>query len=226
MLRRLIFPLLLGITGTAILLWLGTWQVQRLSWKAGVLEDLQARISAPAVDLPEIPSKADHQYLSVETIGEVGTKEVLVLASTKEVGAIYRVIVPFRTMDGRRILVDRGYVLDELKDSPRPIGVGTIAGNLVWPDEVDSYTPEPDLNAGIWFARDLPKLAEHLNTEPVLLVVRKTTLTGSALTPLPVDTAGIPNKHLEYAVTWYGLALVWVLMTGLMIWRQTRKHEG
>ncbi len=226
MLRRLIFPLLLGITGTAVLLWLGTWQVQRLAWKADVLEDLQTRIAAAPLGLPETPTKTDHQYLSVEVTGEVGNKEVLVLASTKKVGAMYRIIVPFRTEDGRRILVDRGFVLDELKDSPRPIGVGTLTGNLMWPDEVDSFTPEPDQKTGIWFARDLPRLAEHLNTEPVMLVVRKTSLTGSSLTPLPVDTAGIPNKHLEYAVTWYGLALVWVLMSGLLIWRQTRKSEG
>ena len=82
------------------------------------------------------------------------------------------------------------------------------------------------MNANIWFARDLEKLAAHLNTEPVLLVVRESSQPKNGITPLPVDISGIPNDHFEYVITWFGLALVWVMMSGLLIWRQTRKSEG
>ncbi|MDG2340249.1 MAG: SURF1 family protein [Paracoccaceae bacterium] len=224
--RRIIFPLLLCIVGAGILLKLGFWQVDRHEWKKGVLAEIGGQITAQQVALPDAPTESQHQYLSVKVIGEIGSAEVTVLASTKQVGAIYRIIAPFRTDDGRMILVDRGFVLDELRDNPRPIGVATLTGNLLWPDEIDKYTPAPDLKAGIWFARDLEKLAIQLNTDPVLLVVRQSSQVGSGITPLPVDITGIPNNHFEYVITWFGLALVWVLMSGLLIWRQTRKSEG
>lgn len=226
MLQRLIFPLAVGFFGAAILFWLGTWQVERLAWKKDILAAIETRMSSEPVLLPAEPKFADHQYLAVEVSGEYGTTEVPILASTKQVGAIFRIVAPFRTTDGRHILVDRGYVLDELKDSPRAIGAATLTGNLLWPDEIDKYTPKPDLKANIWFARDIPALAEHLNTEPVLLVVRNSSQTDNGLTPLPVDTSGIPNDHFEYAVTWYGLCIVWLMMSGLLVWRQIRKNES
>ncbi len=226
MLQRLIFPLAIGFFGAAILFWLGSWQVERLTWKKGILAEIELRMESAAVPLPAEPNSDEHQYMAVEVTGEYGTSEVPVLASTKQVGAIFRIIAPFRTSDGRLILVDRGFVLDELKNSPRAIGVATLSGNLLWPDEIDGYTPDPDLDANVWFARDLPLLAEHLKTEPVLLVVRETSQTDNGLTPLPVDTSGIPNDHFEYAVTWYGLCIVWLMMSGLLVWRQIRKNES
>lgn len=223
---RLIFPVVLGLLGAAVLLRLGFWQLDRMDWKEGVLAEIDARIVAEPVSIPASPNVEDHRFLPVKVTGEYGPQDITVLASTKQVGAIYRIIAPFRLDDGRMILVDRGFVLDELRDAPRPIGYATITGNLHWPDEIDSYTPVPDLAAGIWFARDIPKMAEALNTEPVLLVVRTSTQSGSGIMPLPVTSAGIPNDHFEYAVTWFGLCIVWLAMAGLLVWRQLHKHEG
>ncbi|MDP7149543.1 MAG: SURF1 family protein [Paracoccaceae bacterium] len=223
---RLIFPSVVGFFGAAILFWLGSWQMDRLEWKERVIADIEARVDAAPVGIPDAPQVDNDRYLPVEVSGTFLENEITVLASTKQVGAMYRIIAPFRTDGGRMIMIDRGFVLDELRDRPRPKGAATLVGNLYWPDEVDSFTPEPDLDAGIWFARDIPNMARALGTEPVLLVVRRTSQSGNGITPLPVDTSLIPNKHFEYAVTWYGLGIVWLAMSGLMIWRQLRKDEG
>jgi surfeit locus 1 family protein len=69
-------------------------------------------------------------------------------------------------------------------------------------------------------------MADHLGTAPVLVVARSTSLPDSALAPLPVDTSGIPNDHLGYAVTWFGLAIVWVMMTGFFLWRIRKPAKG
>ncbi|MEM1302516.1 MAG: SURF1 family cytochrome oxidase biogenesis protein, partial [Pseudomonadota bacterium] len=70
---------------------------------------------------------------------------------------------------------------------------------------------------------DVPTLAAHLNTEPLLIIAREVSPVDPLLTPLPVDTSGIPNDHLGYAVTWFGLAAVWVGMTLLFLYRGRRK---
>ncbi len=221
---RLILPLFFGILGTVVLVSLGTWQVQRMAWKEGVLADINSRIAAEAVALPEAPDAEGDRYLPVQATGAYTGEELHVLASTKSVGAVYRIVSRFETLDGRAVMVDRGWIKTEAKDADRGTGRATVVGNLHWPDERDSFTPENDVEGNIWFARDIAQMAEVLEAEPVLIVVREASENDGGVTPLPVDTAGIPNDHLGYVVTWYGLAIVWVAMT-LYYLRRMRKTK-
>jgi len=68
-------------------------------------------------------------------------------------------------------------------------------------------------------------LADHLDTEPVLVIARTVTPAVAAVTPLPVTTEGIPNDHLNYAVTWFLLALVWLGMTLFLLWRIRHRSD-
>ena len=97
----------------------------------------------------------------------------------------------------------------------------TVTGNLQWPRETDSYTPAPDIRGNTWFARDVPAMAAELGTQPILIVARSQT--DPAVTPMPVDTVGIPNDHLNYAITWFSLALIWAAMTAYFLWRTRAK---
>jgi surfeit locus 1 family protein len=224
-LARLILPLIFGLLGTAVLVGLGLWQVQRLDWKEAILADIEARIVAAPVALPVAPDAQMDRYLPVSVTGMLQEPAIRVLVSQKQVGAGYRIIRPLE-VDGRRVMVDLGFLPVQAPQPEAGTEAVTVLGNLHWPDEVDSYTPEPDLGADIWFARDLPRMAAYLEAEPVLVVARRTDLPDSALQPLPVDTSGIPNDHLGYAVTWFGLAIVWVVMTGFLLWRMRKPVKG
>jgi surfeit locus 1 family protein len=221
--RRILFLLIFGLAGLGVLLSLGIWQTQRLAWKQELLAEIESRISADPIALPRHVSEDTDKYLPVTVSGEMEPGEIHVLVSVKQVGAGYRIIQSFSTED-RTILVDRGFVPTTAKQAPRLTGPMEITGNLHWPDEVDSYTPEPDIDDNIWFARDVPNLAAALGAEPVLLIARSQT--DPNVTPLPVDTAGIPNDHLQYAITWFGLALVWAVMTGYFLWRNRAPSES
>lgn len=220
---RLIGAMVLGVAGCAVLLGLGVWQVQRLAWKEGVLAAIEARIGAAPVAIPSAPDPATDRYLAVTAEGTFLPEEIHVLASRKHGGAGYRLISVFATADGRRILADRGFMPLEDKDTPRPATPATIIGNLHWPEEVDRFTPAPDADRGIWFARDVPAMAAALGTEPVLVVVSGTSEAAAPAEVFPVDPASIPNDHLGYAVTWFGLAAVWAGMTLLLVWRIRRR---
>ncbi len=222
---RIVFLIGIGLGGAAILISLGVWQVQRLNWKQAILADITSRISAEPVDLPAQADPVADKYLPVAVTGTYDGQAIYVLVSQKQIGAGYRVISPMVTEAGRRVLVDRGFVRDEDRGAvTRPDRPVTVTGNLHWPQEIDGFTPEPDLEANIWFARDLPAMAQTLNTEPLLVVARETSLPDGPVTPLPVDTEGIPNNHLQYAITWFSLALIWVGMTFVFALRGSRRR--
>jgi surfeit locus 1 family protein len=222
---RLILPLIFGLLGAAVLVGLGVWQMQRLDWKEAILADIDARITAAPVALPAAPDAQADRYLPVTLTGQLQDPAIRVLVSQKQVGAGYRIIRPVQ-LGERRIMVDLGFLPIQSPTPTAPADPVTVTGNLHWPDEIDSYTPAPDLGADIWFARDLPLMADHLGAEPILIVARATSLPDSPLTPLPLDTSGIPNDHLGYAVTWFGLAIVWVVMTGFFLWRIRKPAKG
>lgn len=220
--RQIVFLVVFGIAGCAVLIGLGNWQVQRLAWKQDVLAQIETRIAAPPEPLPTTFNPDADRYRPVTLTGEFLAGELLVLVSRKRVGAGYLVISPFETDDGRRVLVDRGFIRTEDRTTPRSIGPAEVTGNLHWPRETDGFTPDPD--GETWFARDVPLMARDLDTEEVLIVAASQTDPG--VTPLRVDTTGIPNDHLGYAVTWYSLAFIWALMTGFFLWRSRAKTKG
>lgn len=221
--RRYLFPVLLGLTGCAILLSLGFWQLRRLDWKETMLAQIQSRIDAPPQPLPAAPDPS-MKYRPVSVSGTTTGDEVLVLSGTRDLGGGYQVVSGFVTDDGRRIMVDRGFVAQDARHSPRPPVHLTVAGNLHWPQEKAGSTPEPNLSENIWFARDVPAMAAHLGTLPVLVVAARVGGDAQGVMPIPVAITGIPNNHLEYAVTWFMLAAVWGGMTIGLIWRIRQRH--
>lgn len=225
--RRLAFLLIFGLGGAAILVSLGVWQVQRLAWKQAIIADIDTRIAADPVPLPQTPDPVQDAYLPVEVTGVMGSDYVQVLVSKKGAGAGYRIIRPM-TRKADRILIDMGFVTvadagDLRFEEGPPL---TIIGNLQWPQETDGFTPEPDLDNNIWFARDVEKMAVALNTRPVLVVRRDAPEIGGPLSPLPVDTAAIPNDHLQYAITWFSLAAIWSSMTFFFLRRRPGANKS
>ena len=143
MTKRMIIPLIFGLAGCAILISLGVWQVQRLAWKEGILAEIAQEIAADPVPLPASFQPDEDRYLPVSLKGSYPGDEIHVLFSIKNVGPGYRVIAPFETSDGRRILVDRGFAFISEKNIDRAAEGVSLVGNLHWPDETDSFTGKP-----------------------------------------------------------------------------------
>ncbi|WP_299679745.1 SURF1 family protein [uncultured Roseobacter sp.] len=222
---RLWFGVIVGVIGVGILLSLGLWQVQRLAWKEDLLARIEREISADPVPLRATLEPELRRYSPVTVSGtfDVDAEPIRILASRKTVGAVYRIIRPFQAEGYGRILVDTGWIVDDagMPSAPADEQI-TLVGNLDTPIEADGFTPAPDLEGNIWFARDVPEMARALSTEPVLVVLRDAPETDLGVTPWPVDTAGIPNDHLQYAITWFSLALIWGAMTVYFLLRTRR----
>ena len=223
--NRALFFILIGLGGAAILISLGIWQTQRLAWKQAVIADINARIVAVPVALPQTPNPETDAYLPVTVTGTLGDQVLRVLVSQKDIGPGYRIISAI-DVNGSTVMVDRGFV---------PVGEGTqatlntpvtVIGNLQWPNETDSFTPTPDIENNIWFARDVDAMAAALNADPILIVAREVSFDDGDVTPFPVDTARIPNDHLQYAITWFSLAAIWLAMSTYFLRRRALHIES
>lgn len=223
--RRLWFFLTVGVIGTGILVSLGVWQVQRLAWKQDLLTRIEAEIAADPVPLETALDPQFRRYAPVTLTGAFGEGYIRMLASRRSIGPVYRIIRPFTPEGAEPVLVDTGWSPVSQPVQGAPQVRLTLTGNLDAPIEADGMTPPPDLTENTWFARDVPAMAEALDTRPVLVVLRDAPQTDLGVTPWPVDTAGIPNDHLQYAITWFSLATIWLAMTTYFVRRSARAPD-
>lgn len=221
--RGILATAIFALIGLAILINLGVWQLRRLPVKQAEIARIEAMIHDAPVALPLSPDPIDDEYQPVLLAGEILDGEIHVLVSTRDYGAGFRIITPFKTDTGRVVMLDRGYVRTQDKTTPRQIGPMQIIGNLHWPEERTGSIPDDDPDKNFWYARDVAKMAAHLGTEEILVVAREGT--SPDIQPLPVDSKNIPNSHLSYAIQWFLFALVWFGMTSALLWRMRAKPD-
>lgn len=220
---RLISALLLGLSGVVFLCGLGTWQVSRMYEKRAQLDEITAGISVPAEPIPVTYDRDKDRYRPVTAEGRFTGERLYVLSGQAMVGAGVQVISVLEMPNGRRILVDRGFLQDDDKHKVLTVTEVKVTGNLMWPRDSNQYTPPPDAKTGLWFARDADAMGALLHTEAVMIVAREPT--GDGIEAMPVDTSSIPNDHWGYAITWFSLAFVWAVMTAGLVWRIRRQQN-
>ena len=220
--RGVVAAVVFGVVGTAVLIGLGAWQLKRLAWKEQQIAKLEQRLSQTPVALPEQPDAQRDKFLRVALTGSIDGRELHVLTSQMPWGAGFRVIVPVTDASGRTVLVDLGYVPEAAKDpASRPATTVDAVGALYWPNETDGFTPQPDRAANIWFARDLDAMAGALGTEPLLIIAERHGI-GDWPKPLRLGV-NLPNDHLQYAITWFTLALIWAVMSTMLVRRENKR---
>lgn len=224
------FPLGLTIAvaiAFAILVGLGTWQVQRLHWKEGVLARVAALEAAPARPIETVLERAAAGDLTRVKAVCPG----LAKAPFLEVYAIHdgqagsRLVSACHLADGTSILVDRGFVADTISARPPtdPADMTPVAvtGVLRTPDRANLFSPVN--TPARWYVRDVAAMAAALKApRPAPLFLFAETATNpewKALTPTPIPV-DIPNSHFAYALTWYGLAAALLGVYAAMLFRK------
>ena len=215
-LRLLLWPGLMATTMLAVLLGLGTWQVQRLHWKRGVLAQIAHAEAAPAVPMPTDPAP----YMKVQVTGRLRGElsatygaEVRDTSSGPRLGT--QLIVPLELEEGDAVLVDRGWVPEQ-----RPRAIALPDGDVT----VVGYV-RPGDTPGLFSAPDSPATRQFYTLDPVAIgaalgLPRVSAFILVAMGPAPAERypdparhlPQPPNNHLSYAITWYGLAAALVVI--------------
>ena len=222
--RKWLFVVLVAIPGLLVLVSLGVWQTKRLSWKEALLENISYNLSVEPSLLPERLKKTEHNYKMVMVEGSLEPRFIFVLTPIKGTGAGFRVISPLKLKDGSKILIDRGVIKEEEKARlETPTQHRFVIGYLFWPNETDYFTPEPNIKRNMWFSRDLEKMANFLETQQILVVSTENRLDPSIKMQDP--TKDIPNNHLQYAITWFMMAILWFGMSVYFVYKMTGRKK-
>ncbi len=241
-----VWPVLVATAlGLALLIGLGTWQMQRRAWKEGLIEQITARTTQTPVDLAEAERRwaagEDIEYLRVGVAGRYIEGRDNYYFTTGPGGPGYQVYAPLRSQTGRTLLVNRGYIpeamLPKAADAtlPRPSGNVAITGLVRASEEAGLFDgePPPEGRNGPWLFRSLSGMASvaHIPdvVSPKLMVPFFLDIERDAANPDAYPRGGttrltLPNRHLEYALTWYGLAATLAVVTGFFL--ASRRRGG
>lgn len=213
-----LWPTLLTLPALAVLLGLGVWQLQRLEWKEDLIARTQARLAETPAALPEDLSDPESlAYTPVVVEGRYLHGRELYFGSRVRDGVVgYHVVTPFELVDGRQLLINRGWVPPDHRDpEARPGGLPEgrvrIEGVLReggWPG-FPGFAPANDSEGNLWLWPDLPAMAETAGLARPVTTVYLDSAAGQHPGAYPIGgqtRLTFKNDHLQYALTWFGLA--------------------
>jgi surfeit locus 1 family protein len=221
--RPKFWPTVVAAPIVLLCLGLGSWQIQRLFWKEGLIAARAAAVAAPSVPAPQDAAAArGMEFHRVSDEGVFLNDKEIFLGATSEGGQNgYQVLTPLRELDGRVVFVNRGFIPSELKDRTRrmagePSGAVRIGGLLRLPPDgrPNWFLPDnrPDLN--YWFWVDLPAMAaaDKLDKFAPFYIDADATPNPGDWPRGGVTRLALPNDHLQYAITWFSLAVAMIVI--------------
>ena len=187
---------------------MGTWQLYRLQWKLELISEITFGLESSPI---EYSNSIKRNYQRVTAKGKFDYDNQIYLYSLNDRGKPgYDVVTPFRTNKNENVLINRGWIIKELKDSPsinlKPKSEKEIIGLLREIYKPSIFKPDNDLKNNIWFSLNLEDLkkatGEQFNKFVIFLE------DNQVESPLPKKISiDVPNNHLKYAITWYAISI-------------------
>jgi surfeit locus 1 family protein len=235
-----IWPIVLWAgLGIAVLIGLGTWQLFRLAEKQALLADIAQRTAAPPISLNDVLARrdkgADIEFVAVKTKGTFDHRSERHKLATFEGSPGWQIITPFTSEEGIVALVDRGIASDDLRDTgKRPENASPVELTAVvraHDNERGFFDPENDVDGNVWYWWDVPAMLSSVSIATEMKVAPFVLQALPSDDPKKFPRASNPevqlrNNHLQYAITWFSLAIVLLVIAGLFIRKLVRGSDA
>jgi cytochrome oxidase assembly protein ShyY1 len=231
----IVIPVILTAAMVAVTLSLGVWQIQRGAAKKALIAALDERLATAPVALPLhsqwsslTPERDEFRRVTFQAAFDANTANVFASGSalrSDTTGTGVWVFAPVKT-DGGIVVVNRGYVPDADKDRfealPAPTQPTTLTGYLRFPEKPGVITPRADQTKRLWFIRDTDDMGRALNWGRVapFYIDLESPIPQSGLPKPGVLTPKLRDEHLQYAMTWFGLA--GAISIAFLVWLRSR----
>jgi surfeit locus 1 family protein len=191
-----------------IVLSLGTWQVFRLNSKSQLISDLENNLKRNSIDFNV---DIDKEYTKV-LLKKKNLKSKIFLYHLNKGEIGFKVIVPYEVNSSLLVLVDKGWI--------RKDKINSIKNSLLNDDIIEGYTkkirekklftPKNNIKEDFLYSVEIDNLKKSLNKNIYPLLIIQTSKTKKDIVPNDYHI-GLSNNHLQYAITWYGLALFTII---------------
>ncbi len=235
---------IIALVMVAVLTSLGIWQLQRRGEKHALIAALSERLATAPVALPaktawdSLSASRDEFRRVTFTATYARLPDAMVYSSGSAVrsdvsGPGTWAFLPATLASGERIVVNAGFVANTLQDRAQqdralaPLLTGTpvmMAGYLRFPEKPGSLTPAPSVDKRLWFTRDTPAMAQSFgwgDVAPFYIDLEAPVPANGIPKPGPLDVR-LKDDHLQYAITWFGLALT--VLGGFIVWVMQRRR--
>ena len=187
---------------------MGTWQVYRLYLKKNLISDLEKNLKTSSINFNVDIDKEYTKVLFKKK--DLNTKIFLYHLNKGEIG--FKVIVPYEINSSLLVLVDKGWI--------RKDKINLIKNTLFNDDIIEGYTkkireknlftPNNNIKEDFLYSVEIDNLKKSLNKNIYPLLIIQTSKTNKDIIPNDYEVR-LPNNHLQYAITWYGLALFTII---------------
>jgi cytochrome oxidase assembly protein ShyY1 len=219
----------------AVLVGLGKWQLDRKVWKETLIATLTERLAVPPSALPSRErwnslDQAADEYRRVRFTAELPAGEAALVFTSGSAfrpdvsGPGYWIFAPARLSDGGVVVVNRGFVPEGEQNKATSLDEGgraslDMVGTMRWPEQSAWFMPAADPAHNMWFVRDPIAIARAKNwgeVAPFFVEVESPVPAGGLPIPGPLKV-NLPDDHLQYAITWFGLATVVAISFGFWL---------
>ncbi len=219
-LKPSLWPTLFSLPVLVVALGLGFWQMERREWKRDILDRIAKNQAAAPMSLDELlkgnPLRFEYGRVKLASTF-LNDKEFFLAARSRKNDVGVQVVTPLRTDDGKVVLFDRGWLPSDKKDPARR-AAGQIAGRTELTgivrrnQERRQFAPENAPDRNIWFHVDAPLMRRMAGAPADAALDRFFLEADSTPNPGGLPLGGqtrldIPNDHLQYAITWFLIAL-------------------
>jgi len=219
-LRPLLWPTRMMLPIFVFALSLGVWQMERRAWKRDILDRIATNQAAPPVPLDTLlkgdPLRGEYRRVTVSG-AFLHDKEFFLAARSLKNKVGMQVVTPLRTDSGAIVLFDRGWIPSEQKDPAKRVqgqlpGKVELTGIVRRSQEKRQFAPDNDPPKNFWFHVDVPLMRRMAGGVPDPVLDTFFLEADARPNPGGVPVGGqtrldIPNDHLQYAITWFLIAL-------------------
>lgn len=214
----------------SLLITLGFWQLQRLEWKNALLSKIEDNYNNITIDFPFLESSSQFEYMKSNIDGNYLSEKLMFFYRSNLNGdSGFNVVIPFKTTEGIIVYVDNGWIPFKNKenldiDFINKSKVYSLSGALIFKNDRKYFTPENDYNENIWYLLNTDEMDSVLDLSSSNYILKLIDQNYFEEFLIEFNPTNIKNNHLQYAVTWFLMALFISIFYIYLIKQQVRKR--
>lgn len=216
---------LMTLCGVIVLCSLGTWQIQRLAWKEALLTDITAQNTKAPRPFTSRDLTTENEFQTGSLTGSfLNDKAIRIIPRTYDGKPGAHIITPFQLNSGEMILINRGWLANNAENI-KPNSARKIQGMIRTPQKSNPFTPENNTARDEWYAIDYAQIAQAKEINHLIpIMMYESCKEGLDVQPNPCALSlNINNNHAQYALFWFSMAGVLIVIYVLRFWRRVGK---